>query len=187
MRQRDGGHQCDGPDHERVVALADMPRAALSSGTMTEASRTDSTTGPRPYPLLGVLLSLVLAAVVLAALLTAIVYLGATLEFSSRAAALAETRRAAGMLFIALPGYAVTFGLAAILILDRWFGWRRPLAFAAGGALAGVLGAALQAAMVPMPGGSGPGAYIAAAGISAALLLLARVLLSLMRRVMGWW
>lgn len=162
------------------IPLAAGAGGALSTGAMNDVSQ-PVFPPRRRFSLMAVLVSLIGAALLMAALLTAFAYLGATLKFASRAAALAETRRTAAMLFVALPGYALTFGLAAVLVLDRWLGRRGALAYALAGAVAGVVGVGVQAVLLPVPAGSGIGIFLAAAAVSAAVLLTARLFLALIR------
>lgn len=152
-----------------------------------ESATTSETPSSRGAPSPGwriwrVAIALLVAALIVAAALTGLAWLAASLEFASRAAAFAEARRAAVALFVALPFYALTVGLAGVLLLDRLLGRRGWGAFALAGMALGAAAAAVQAQLVPAAGGGGPLTWIVAGGVSAVVFLLARLLLGPGRR-----
>ena len=95
----------------------------------------------RPY--LRLAAALVLAPLVVAAALTALTFLAAGSSEPTREAAMAVTRGAATVFFVALPAFSLTAGLAGVLTL--WaLGRRGAGAWALAGSAAGASVAAVQ-------------------------------------------
>ncbi len=113
-------------------------------------------------------LSILAAPLLLAALATGIAFIVAGSGVATREATLIRTRDAAQAFFLFLPLFTLSFGLAGIAIL-WWRGMRGRLSWAAGGAAAGMIGAAV----LGLAGGAGINpVHIAVAAFFGSLIFL---------------
>jgi len=120
---------------------------------------------------LRLVLAMLAAPMLLAALLTGLVFLAAGSTMATREGTMAVTAEAAGVFFLVLPGFSLTFGLAGVAVL-WFFALRGVLAWVAGGLAAGALAPvalALAAGGTPVAKES-----VIAAGLGVAILLLTR-------------